>query len=42
MTLPDFSPKARFGNDASNGGFIVNPIRQGDNYANSGFRRRGK
>jgi hypothetical protein len=26
-----------FGNTASNGGFIVNPLRQGDNYASSDF-----
>jgi len=29
-----------YGNNASNGGFIVNPLRQGDNYANSDFDTR--
>ena len=29
-----------YGNAASNGGFIVNPLRQGDNYANSDFDTR--
>src|SRR5262249_5251759 len=29
-----------YGNNSSNGGFIVNPLRQGDNYASSDFDTR--